>query len=415
MPCARLPLGDDEPVTLVSDEQRRRRLARRHALSPGSRARTVEDATRAVVVLHATEPATVYLSLAARVGHLTRPEVDRALYAERCVVKQLAMRRTLFVFPRDLLPATWGSAAARTAAAEGARLAKDAVRAGVAEDGEAWVAAARGAVLGELDDTPEGLTAAELRELVPHYSARIDLPSSQLSLARVLTHLGATGHAVRGVNTSHWRVSRSRWTSMSSWLGDTPPPWGPEAGWAELVRRWLGSFGPGTTEDLVWWLGATKSIVRTALHTLDAVEVTLENGRAAWLLPDDLDEEPAVEPWAALLPVLDPTVMGWKERRWYLGEHASALVDRNGNAGTTAWWGGRVVGCWVQDPDGVVVVHPLEELPDEAPPALEQAATRLTAWLAGERVGTVYPSPAMKAARAEIEAGLVGEPGGGAP
>ena len=69
-----------------------------------------------MTVLHATEPATVYLSLHARVDGLTRADVDRALYDERTLVKQLAMRRTLFVFPRDLLPAAWGSASARVAA-----------------------------------------------------------------------------------------------------------------------------------------------------------------------------------------------------------------------------------------------------------------------------------------------------------
>ena len=78
--------------------------------------RTPSPATRAMTVLHATEPATVYLSLLARVDGLTVADVDTALYVERSLVKQLAMRRTLFVFPRDLLPAAWGSASARVAA-----------------------------------------------------------------------------------------------------------------------------------------------------------------------------------------------------------------------------------------------------------------------------------------------------------
>jgi len=38
-------------------------------------------------------------------------------------------------------------------------------------------------------------------------------------------------------------------------------------------------------------------------------------------------EHRAGEPWAALLPALDPTTMGWSERDWYvgleLGPHAS--------------------------------------------------------------------------------------------
>lgn len=87
------------------------------------------------------------------------------------------------------------------------------------------------------------------------------------------------------------------------------------------------------------------------------------------------------------------------EAPWLLpGTARVELVDRNGNAGTTAWWDGRVVGCWVQDADGVVEVRLLEDVPDQGREALAGEAQRLTAWLDGVRVGTVYPSPAMKAA-----------------
>ena len=89
----------------VTDPERRVRLGRRHALAPGHRAPDPVAATRAMTVLHATEAPSVYLSLWARVDGLTVDTVDRALYDERSLVKQLAMRRTLFVFPRYLLPA----------------------------------------------------------------------------------------------------------------------------------------------------------------------------------------------------------------------------------------------------------------------------------------------------------------------
>ncbi|MGH9089451.1 MAG: DNA glycosylase AlkZ-like family protein [Acidimicrobiales bacterium] len=68
----------------------------------------------AVVCLHATEPANVYLSAWARSG-ASRADVDLSLYTDRSIVRQLAMRRTVFVFPRNLLPALRGSAAARVA------------------------------------------------------------------------------------------------------------------------------------------------------------------------------------------------------------------------------------------------------------------------------------------------------------
>ena len=65
-------------------------------------------------------------------------------------------------------------------------------------------------------------------------------------------------------------------------------------------------------------------------------------------------------------PSLDPTVMGWKEREWYLGDHAPALFDRAGNAGPTVWWDGRIVGGWVQRRDGEVVYRLLEDVGGDA-------------------------------------------------
>ena len=136
-----------------------------------------------------------------------------------------------------------------------------------------------------------------------------------------------------------------------------PEPLEPHEGYAELVRRWLRTFGPGTETDIVWWLGATKTAVRRALGDVGAVEVSLDDGGTGWVLADDLEPVDPEPPWAALLPVLDPTTMGWKQRDFYLDpDHTPYLFDTNGNAGSTAWWNGRIVGCWVQDEDGVVQV-----------------------------------------------------------
>ena len=115
------------PARHVNDAERRARLALRHALSAEHRAADPVAATRAMTVLHATEPASVHLALFARVDGLAIDDVERALYDDRSLVKQLAMRRTLFVFPRDLLAAAWGSASARVAVTERAHLAKDLV------------------------------------------------------------------------------------------------------------------------------------------------------------------------------------------------------------------------------------------------------------------------------------------------
>ena len=386
------------PMRHVTDAERRARLAARHALTPASRVDSPEAATRAMTVLHATEPATVYLSCWARVADFEIADLDRALYDERRLVKQLAMRRTLFVFPRDLLPAVWPSASARVATLERARMAKEIVKAGAADDGEEWLDKARGEVLALLADAPEGRTAVEVREAVPMINVKAPMSASEtFSSSSVLLYLGLVGDIVRGANTARWSTSRPRWTLMRHWLGDVPASWQAADGYRELVRHWLFSFGPGTEDDLVWWLGSTKTVVRAALAELDAVRVSLDGGDFGWLLPDDLAEVPDPGPWVALLPALDPTVMGWKGRDFYLGPHRDQLFDNRGNAGTTAWADGRVVGCWVRDDAGAVEVRLLEQVPARTRRALDAEAARLTAWLGGHRVGSGYRSPAMKA------------------
>jgi hypothetical protein len=381
----------------ITDAQRRIRLARRHGLAEPLP--SVEAATAAMTCLHATEPASVHLAAFARSGDGI-DAVDKALYDDRTVVKQLAMRRTVFAFPRDLLPAVWGSAAARVATQQRDRLARDVVKAGVTTDGPTWVETTTAAVLACLHERGP-MTTTQLRSELPALAERLVVSpgkkyGGEFPIApRVLTTLAASGAIVRGQNEGGWKISRPRWTATADWIDVGPPLPEPE-GYAALLRSWLRTFGPGTETDIVWWLGATKAAVRRALTDVEAVEVRLSHG-TGWVLPDDLDDLEPVEPWAALLPALDPTTMGWKERGFYLGNHAELLFDTNGNAGPTAWWDGRVVGGWTQREDGSVVVVPAEELDRAATRALDDKARALTQWLAGDVVKSIYQSPLVRA------------------
>lgn len=357
-------------------------------------------AARAMVVLHATEPSTVHLSVAARTDGTSPTDVERELTIERTLVKQLAMRRTLFAMPRDLLGHAWGSASARVAINEGKKLAKDLRTAGITDDPEAWLRDAEAMILRAIGR--EGTAAQAIREACPDIDVRIDTaPASSWSSAssivpRILTWMGARGRIVRGTNTGHWRTSRPLWTRVDDWLTPVPDASTADAGYAELLRRWLRTFGPGTETDIAWWLGATKTAVRRALRDVDAVPVALDRDGIGWVLPDDLDEEPEVAPWVALLPTLDPTTMGWKERDFYLAPDLAPLMfDTRGNGGTTAWVDGRVVGSWVHDADGRVRIALATDVSAAARRALDREAERLTDWLDGVVISNVYKSPQM--------------------
>ena len=387
----------------VAIAERRARLARRHMLSPAHRAGDLLACTDDLVCLHATDTATTYLSLWARVGGVAVADIDKALYADRTLVKHLCMRRTLFVFRPELFGVVQAAASDRVAGIEWRRLAKDVEQAGLFDDGTAWLAEAAEAALAGLDALGEA-TSSELRAAVPLLEGSIEYAphksyGGRISVGpRVLTCLSAAGEVVRSTNRAPWHMSRPAWARTSTWLGSRPEAVPEREARAELVRRWLHAFGPATLADLKWWLGSTITAARAALADLGAVEVAIEGAGPGYLLPDDLEPEPAVEPWAALLPALDPTTMGWQERAWYLGDHKAQIFDSTGNGGMTAWWDGRIVGGWNQHPSGEVYLQLLEDPGPAARAALDAEAARLTGWLDGVLLAPRFQSPLSRSA-----------------
>jgi hypothetical protein len=388
-------------VRTIDVAERRARLARRHRIAPAHRAGHVVDAARSIVCLHGTDPATIYLSAWARIVGMQVGDLEQALYVDRSLVKHLAMRRTLFVFPRAILPYAQAGASERVADSERRRLIRDVEKAGLHHDGESWLDAASEAVVAALADGREA-SSTELRREIPLLEGAIsygegrkwggDMPIGP----RVLTTLSAAGRIVRATNAGGWTSSRPFWTSMKAWLGEPLPRVDEAEGVAALVRQWLRVFGPGTAADIKWWLGSTVRAVRHALADVDAVEVDLD-GQPGYLLPDDLDPVPPVDSWIALLPPLDPTTMGWQQREWYLGPYKTQIFDTAGNAGPTVWCDGRIVGGWRQNEAGAVELQLLEDVGSAASAAIESEAARLSAWLDGTRMLPRFPSPLWRA------------------
>lgn len=381
----------------VTVDERRARLARRHAIAPAHRAADAVDAARRVVCLHATDPATVFLSAWARVDRFAVGDLEAALYRDRTLVKHLAMRRTLFVFPRERLAHAQAGASARVAVQERTRLIRVVEEGGLHRNGAKWLDTVSAEVRALLADG-RARTYAELKAALPRLEGAIVYGEGKAwggSMPigpRVLTAMSAAGDVVRATNAGAWTTSRPRWASMGAWLGAPLQVPAEAAGIAALVEAWLRAFGPGTERDLAWWLGSTLTAVRRALAAIGAVAVDLD-GDTGYLLPDDVAEEAPVAPWVALLPSLDPTVMGWSAREWYLGRHKADVFDRNGNAGPTVWCDGRIVGGWRQDAEGRVEVQMLERVGRQSARAIAGEATRLTEWFAGARPQPRFPSP----------------------
>ncbi|MEV2214549.1 winged helix DNA-binding domain-containing protein [Streptomyces sp. NPDC050997] len=379
--------------------ERRARLALRHRLAGAARAAAPEEVAAALVALHGTDPATVYLAVGARLADPARtvPETGRALYEDRALVRMHGMRHTVFVFPTDLTAVVHASTGLTVAARERAALLKHMATAGAPD--AAWLKEVEESALAALSRRGQA-TAAELAEDEPRlrqqfvYAAGKSYEGVHTVSTRLLKVLGVEGKVVRGRPLGSWTSNLFRWA-----VAPAHPELDPAKAQAALLRRWLTACGPATEADLKWWTGWRVTEVRRALSAIGARTVSLDEGVGHVV---DGDTDPVTgpaEPWAALLPALDPTAMGWQQRDWYLApESRAALFDYSGNVGPTVWWNGRVVGGWAQRPDGEIAWRILDTdgVGREARAAIEVEAERLRGWVGATRVTPRIRTPLEK-------------------
>jgi Winged helix DNA-binding domain len=383
-------------IRTVRVAERRRRLAVRHHLAPGERAGTAAAAAADLIGLHGTDPASVYLAAWARTRKVDKPAIEDALYEQRSLVRMLGMRRTVFVVPSDLVPVIQAACTDQIAERMRRQLAQVIEASGIAADGAGWLKEVGEATVSALAARGTA-TGAELAQDEPRLRAQIVYAADKSYggpvnvTTRLLTLLSAEGLIVRGRPRGGWTSSQFTWFAAGD-QARLPAA----AARAELARRWLSAFGPALVSDLQWWTGLTAGQVKHALAQLDVTEVNLDGSPGVMLAADEpgLETQPGLRPWAALLPALDPTAMGWRERAWYVGEHTAALFDRSGNIGPTAWWDGRIVGGWAQRKDGEIAVRLLEDAGAEAAAAIAAEAERLREWIGpGVRITPRFRTP----------------------
>ncbi|MFF0016118.1 winged helix DNA-binding domain-containing protein [Streptomyces sp. NPDC005374] len=392
-------MGVSEGVRYIGVDERRGRLALRQQLAGTARVGSPEEVAGALVALHGSDPATVYLAIGAR---LTEPagtvaETERALYEDRSLVRMHGMRHTVFAFPTELTAVVHASTGLTVAARERAGLLKDMAKAGAPD--ATWLKEVEESLLAALARRGQA-TASELTVDEPRlreqfvYAAGKSYEGVHSVSTRLLKVLGVEGKVVRGRPLGSWTSTQFRWA-----VAPPHPELDVAEAQAELLRRWLSVCGPATEADLKWWTGWKVTDVRRALTAIRAVPVSVDEGPAYVVEGDAGPVADPAEPWVALLPGLDPTAMGWQQRDWYLAPSMRpALFDRSGNVGPTVWWNGRVVGGWAQRPDGEIVWRLLdpEGMGREEKAAIAVEADRLRGWVGSTRVTPRFRNPLDK-------------------
>ena len=328
------------PVHRIGVEERRARLVRRHRLAPTERASDPLAVARGrLVCLHATDAVTVFLSIQARSNGVAPTDVERALYEERSLVRMLAMRRTLWCVPRELVPVVFAAATRAVAATQRKRLEGFVRDSGVStrpapgsrapgtRPSPRWPRR-RGDARGRRRRAAAGEEAPLRLGPLGHRAerGRASCPSSRWR-----------GGLVRGRPRGTWISPQFRWVTTEDWLGgpiEEVDVARPRRAAAPLARR-LRPRDRDRHAALVDGLDGARDPGRARGDPARRGRPRRRDRLRARRRPRA--DEPA-EPSAAL-PTLDPTTMGWKEREWYLGLHGTTLFDSNGNAGPTS--GGR--------------------------------------------------------------------------
>jgi hypothetical protein len=391
-------------VRLVSVEERRRTLVRLHCLDGA--ALGAEEVTDAMVALHASDPASVFLSVLARSRDTSLGEVWTALYDRRSLLRWMAMRRTLFVLHVGDVPMVQAAVSDSVAATLQRRLVAVLERNGtspaITGDVRRWLTRTADRVAAAVR-TRGAATGTQLSADVPELRTRIltHAPSDrpQTLTTPLLTQMSAQGRIVRGDPTGTWTSRGHRWEPVEARWPEGLPHLDVEHSQRELARRWLTQFGPATSDDLQWWTGWSKRTVARVLAELHVAEVDL-HGRPGMLLKHQVDTVLAKQdhPTAVLLPALDPTPMGWKHRDWFTAVDTNQIYDRAGNIGPTIWWDGEIIGVWVTRRTGEIHTALTVDRGREAHDAVTAAATQLQHRLDG---ATVTP-----AARTPLETSL---------
>jgi hypothetical protein len=163
-----------------------------------------------------------------------------------------------------------------------------------------------------------------------------------------------------------------------------------------LVRMHVRTYGPATVTDTAWWAGLGKTRVREALddigEDIEEIDVPDIKGRLYMFTSDreTLDDQTINKPVVNLLPVLDPYLMGYKQRERYLAdEYYGYVFDRSGNGTSTILIDGRVAGVWDIEEDGesTVKLFLLEDVPKKIRDSIQAEARAVGRFFVAGDVG----------------------------
>jgi predicted DNA-binding transcriptional regulator len=310
-------------------------LSKQH-LSDHTISNNIIQIVRDINGLHATDPKTPYISLFNRYNNFTKDKLDKEMFSNRTLGRIRYVRKTVYLLPRDFLS---------TAFSGTSRLNPPKVELydkylGISET--------------EIENTSKmvlellkgrGLTTKEVRK-------ELQLDSN---LSQIINLMCDRGQLIRETNRKSWKSNLHTYYLFSEYFPEINLNEIEESVAKErIILSYLTSHGPSTISDIAWWSGFNKTIVKNILDKfsgkIEKIQISELEGDFQILKPDLKLLKKQIsrsKETVNLLPILDPYMMGYKERLRYLDhKHYNFIFDRSGNITNTILVDGIVVGIW---------------------------------------------------------------------
>jgi hypothetical protein len=366
-----------------------RRMAR-HALADAAADLSPADVAGVLCGAHAQVMGAAELSIGRRIAGATRADVQRALWADRTLVRTFGPRGTVHLLATRDLPMWTGALSALPSSVP---MHPDPVRFSPTQADE--VIAAIGDALAETELTVDELTDAIADRAGPWAVERTmgafqDLWPRWRQLTSTAAHRGMLCF---GQN----RGRKATYTNPHRWLpafqlddGDTAL--------RTLVSRYLYAYGPATPRHFARWLnippGRAVELFDELADGLERVEL---DGEPAWVIAGDTATPPRPYRGVRLLPYFDVFVVAGQPReRVYPGPAAARALTPSGQAGNypVLLVDGVVGGVWHHRLTGnrlAVTVEPLRDLTATQRRQLDDDVERVGAVLQATPTLTVGP------------------------
>lgn len=327
----------------------------KHHIIPGFKAKSITEVAQNLLGLHSARLSSPFVILHTRLSAFNTDDLINELYFARTLIKLRCMRKTIHIVPLDMAPVVHQATM---------HLRRD-----------DCLRFYRHINVSNLD-------ILKLKEHI--IDLVMDKPISSNDILDGINHIPSGLEEIRK-NTDLWKklvrmTIKDLWEEGFLCYINTSSHWGSEnrvygytqqiypdldlhnmetyASQIALVQQYISTYGPVTEEDICWWSGLSKKIIRNCLHELtnmlDIVEIS-EIHKTFYMMKTRFDEimafNQAIEEWITFLAYEDSSLKGYFESRsrYVKPKYYKMLFNQIGEANASIMSNGEVIGIWKWD------------------------------------------------------------------